>query len=104
MTPLTQFSRVDTSKPAWLMAMRIIAPGSLEPNAVSFSFALCEVANQVVRNARLAVTEHAARGEVFNLRHYRRKSGGQGSLPRGPIATRSCWREHKHSETDLNSL
>jgi hypothetical protein len=31
MTPLTQFSRVDTSKPAWLMAMRIIAPGGLEP-------------------------------------------------------------------------
>jgi hypothetical protein len=25
MTPLTQFSRVDTSKPTWLMAMRIIA-------------------------------------------------------------------------------
>jgi hypothetical protein len=89
MTPLTQFSRVDTSKPASLMAMRIIAPGGLEPNAVNFSFALCEVDNQGVRNAHLAVTEHAARGELFNLRHYLRKRGGQGSLPRGPIARRS---------------
>jgi hypothetical protein len=49
MTLLKQFSRVDTSKPAWLMAMRIIARGGLEPNAVSFSFALCDVAKAKAR-------------------------------------------------------